>query len=394
MAMSPSGRQVAVACPGSNRRTFSTSPRASPVLSSAAMPRRSPLWPTAPTGRACHRGRGRHDPLVGPDDRAGARGARGPPGRVQLAYSADGRRIAAAMDDQNVLWDTADGRLVGSLGRNGFEHKADIRRLPRFGPDGRLVISGRLGELCQWEAATGKLVAVLGDFESPLKLVALSPDGKRVAAAGAEEPPSFIHLWDRDSGKVRESCMATRTISGFWTSARTGRDCSRRATTRIAHRASGTRQTAGSSLSSPATRIASSWPHSARTAGAICTAFMDTTARLWDAHTGKLVAVLGGHTGLLQSVRFGPDGRRWSPRRRMPRSDFGTPGQVNSTAVLRGHGGLGDQFAVEPLFTPDGSVLVSGIAGWNHAPLGPGARGAQWHAPRPRGLRLRRRLQP
>jgi WD40 repeat protein len=32
--------------------------------------------------------------------------------------------------------------------------------------------------------------------------------------------------------------------------------------------------------------------------------------RIWDGHTGKLVHTFRGHTGLVSSVSFSPDGRR------------------------------------------------------------------------------------
>jgi WD40 repeat protein len=41
----------------------------------------------------------------------------------------------------------------------------------------------------------------------------------------------------------------------------------------------------------------------------IATASADTTARIWDASTGKELHVLRGHTGSVTSARFSPDGR-------------------------------------------------------------------------------------
>ena len=42
----------------------------------------------------------------------------------------------------------------------------------------------------------------------------------------------------------------------------------------------------------------------------VVTASYDKTARLWDAATGKAIAVLGGHDGPVYSTVFSPDGRR------------------------------------------------------------------------------------
>src|SRR5215475_6650061 len=42
----------------------------------------------------------------------------------------------------------------------------------------------------------------------------------------------------------------------------------------------------------------------------VVTASFDTTARIWDAETGKELVVLAGHRQILQSARFSPDGQR------------------------------------------------------------------------------------
>ena len=36
----------------------------------------------------------------------------------------------------------------------------------------------------------------------------------------------------------------------------------------------------------------------------------DKTARVWDAITGKLLATLAGHAGVVRSAQFSPDGTR------------------------------------------------------------------------------------
>jgi len=42
----------------------------------------------------------------------------------------------------------------------------------------------------------------------------------------------------------------------------------------------------------------------------LATASADRTARIWDVSTGKVVRILAGHSGVVNSVRFSPDGRR------------------------------------------------------------------------------------
>ena len=42
----------------------------------------------------------------------------------------------------------------------------------------------------------------------------------------------------------------------------------------------------------------------------VASAGEDSTVKVWDSHTGKLVRSFRGHTGLVSSVAFSPDGRR------------------------------------------------------------------------------------
>ena len=42
----------------------------------------------------------------------------------------------------------------------------------------------------------------------------------------------------------------------------------------------------------------------------IATAGEDSSVKIWDSHTGKLIHSFRGHTGLVSSLSFSPDGRR------------------------------------------------------------------------------------
>jgi WD40 repeat protein len=37
---------------------------------------------------------------------------------------------------------------------------------------------------------------------------------------------------------------------------------------------------------------------------------MDKTVKIWDIASGRVIATLEGHTGIITSVAFSPDGRR------------------------------------------------------------------------------------
>jgi Novel STAND NTPase 1/WD domain, G-beta repeat len=86
----------------------------------------------------------------------------------------------------------------------------------------------------------------------------------------------------------------------------------------------------------------------------VVTASIDKTARLWDAATGKEIAVLRGHDGLVSSAAFSPDGTRvvtasTDGTARLWDGATGAP-----IAVLRGH----DSPVSSAAFSPDGTRVV------------------------------------
>jgi hypothetical protein len=88
--------------------------------------------------------------------------------------------------------------------------------------------------------------------------------------------------------------------------------------------------------------------------GRLATSSSDGTARLWDAASGRPLAVLRGHDGFVACVAFGPDGRlataSYDETARVWDAASGKP-----LAVLRGH-----KYVVAAVaFSPDGSRLAT-----------------------------------
>ncbi len=139
-----------------------------------------------------------------------ARVQRGQKGTI--AVSPDGKLIAASSSGMVKVVDIADGSEVfnvGSLFEFGlFQHIA-------FSPDGRLLVTaseGSGGGVQVWEVATRTLVHRFSTGFGTVYRIGISPDGTRVASAGAEE---VITVWDLTSRHGKDTPKADE-LAAAW----------------------------------------------------------------------------------------------------------------------------------------------------------------------------------
>jgi dipeptidyl aminopeptidase/acylaminoacyl peptidase len=92
----------------------------------------------------------------------------------------------------------------------------------------------------------------------------------------------------------------------------------------------------------------------------IATASDDETARVWDAESGKPLAVLQGHAGDVVSVAFSPDGRRIATASADQTARLWDADSGKQLVVLEGHTDLVNSVA----FSPDGRRIAT--ASWDN----------------------------
>jgi WD40 repeat protein len=118
-----------------------------------------------------------------------------------LAFSPDGRILAVGSDKVR-LYNAATGALLETLETPDNKSWWKTTALS-FSVDSRsLAVASREGPVRLWDLASA---SVLRTFRPPprVSLVALSPDGKLLAAASPDSPR--IHLWDTATGRPRRA---------------------------------------------------------------------------------------------------------------------------------------------------------------------------------------------
>jgi WD40 repeat protein/serine/threonine protein kinase len=213
-----------------------------------------------------------------------------------LAYSPDGKRIAAGVTQMLNVWDTDSGKVVLSF----RAHQHAITSLA-YSPDGkRIATTSPESNMKVWDAETGK--ELLGIPNGGGECVAFSRDGKWIAGPSGQ----LVNVWDAKTGKEVRS-MKTGTLAGLAFTP----DSRRLAiaaggtvrTWEIDRRPGGLSFEAGKSglgcmaLSPDGQRIATG------------SALLDPTVKVWDTQTGKRVFSLKGHADFVSSLALSRDGK-------------------------------------------------------------------------------------
>jgi WD40 repeat protein len=293
---------------------------------------------------------------------------------TQAVIAADGKRIISSSLDQTTrIWDVQTQTASLAQPVTALTSYRSV-----YSPDGLLIIGGGDGEIRVCEAATGRLVRSIEldaiPFESTKieqAVVAVSPDNRLVAVGRGK----FAELWDLESGQRLHTLPVIGSAAGLafspdgkylvggrgdfnfhlgkkYEGNRSHMAVYEVATGRLIRDVLDHRNAVMSVVFSPDGELLASASH-------------DRTARIWNTETWQTIHVLDnpdesdGTTATgsgVEDVAFSPDGTRLAMASHAGNVHIFDTQSAELIETLRGHAGMVNCVR----FSPDGRTLVSG----------------------------------
>jgi len=194
----------------------------------------------------------------------------------------------------------------------------------KFSSDGKRLVTGTVdGDAIVFDTTSGKRICTFKNHNAPITRVAFLPDGKEAVSNGQDE---WTRIWNAETGAERAAIKHPEVAWGLAVSP-DGRLI-----------ATGT---GGHTFDAPILHK--------------MLEPKETVIRIWDSKSGKLIRELPGHTDMIYSLIFSPDGRTvisgsWDTTIRL--WDVASGKELTSVA------GQGSIYALA--ITPDGTHIVAG----------------------------------
>ena len=271
---------------------------------------------------------------------------------TSIAFSPDGRSLAAASGALIKLWDIEKRRGIAE-----FKGHRDTVSAVVFSQDGRFIVSASQDNTVKlWNVALKNEIATFKGHTRGINAIAFTADGKTLASGSRD---NTVKLWDiRDRREIATFLEDNKDVKS------------------IAFSPDGeTLVSAGDILNSVSDATVKLWDVSERqeldalwgyrtnvTAIAFspdgktfASAGTDNTVRLWQVENRNAIATLEGHSDAIFSVAFSPDGKTLASASRDDTVKLWDMETGNQSVTLTGH----RKDVKTVAFSPDGSILAS-----------------------------------
>jgi RNA polymerase sigma factor (sigma-70 family) len=126
---------------------------------------------------------------------------------IGLALAPDGSTVALREQSATYLFDVASGKELRRLDSPyGLGGQTLETRIAVFSADGKLLAATENGNVRVWETTTGKSVRHFNVAGKQASAVALSPDGRTLAAGAGK---GAVYLWDLSTGDLKHTLSAS-----------------------------------------------------------------------------------------------------------------------------------------------------------------------------------------
>ena len=224
-----------------------------------------------------------------------------------VVFSPNGNTLISAGENGVCLWDVNTGEFMDEFRVPSVS--------ATFSPDGSTFASGSVAGIYMWDSHTFKFLETLmenvglediGSLAArdigSIGSVAFSPDGNTIVSCGGND----IHLWDSDTNQRLKTLIGhTESVNSvvFSPDGNTIASASDDRTIRLWNVSTRKRlKTLMAHTDSVNSIVFSSDGNTIASAG------NDRTVRLWNANTGELIKTLTGHVENVNTVAFSPDG--------------------------------------------------------------------------------------